>query len=191
MDKPWNRFTANPASDQRLGDKKIAASFGAEVEAYSSSLVERYSYLQSHNQLNPEKLAAGEFATDYSQVTAPHCHKPSVGVDYSHTLAASGGHAPYSWEVSGLPAGLALNDGVISGVPTAGGTFSVSVMVTDSDNRSQTAAMNLVVDNALKITTTSLPGGHPRSAAFDATRLRWRNPALPPGPLPACPQGSP
>lgn len=69
MDKPWNRFTANPASDQRLGDKKIAASFGAEVEAYSSSLAERYSYLQSHNQLNPEKLAAGEFATDYSQVT--------------------------------------------------------------------------------------------------------------------------
>lgn len=69
MDKPWNRFTANPASDQRLGDKKIAASFGSEVEAYSSSLAERYSYLQSHNQLNPEKLAAGEFATDYSQVT--------------------------------------------------------------------------------------------------------------------------
>lgn len=69
MDKPWNRFTANPTSDQRLGDKKIAASFGAEVEAYSSSLAERYSYLQSHNQLNPEKLAAGEFATDYSQVT--------------------------------------------------------------------------------------------------------------------------
>ena len=66
MDKPWNRFTANPTSDQRLGDKKIAASFGAEVEAYSSSLAERYSYLQSHNQ---EKLAAGEFATDYSQVT--------------------------------------------------------------------------------------------------------------------------
>ena len=69
MDKPWNRFTANPTSDQRLGDKKIVASFGAEVEAYSSSLAERYSYLQSHNQLNPEKLAAGEFATDYSQVT--------------------------------------------------------------------------------------------------------------------------
>lgn len=69
MDKPWNRFTANPTSDQRLGDKKIAASFGAEVEAYSSSLAERYSYLQSHNQLNPEKLAEGEFATDYSQVT--------------------------------------------------------------------------------------------------------------------------
>lgn len=69
MDKPWNRFTANPTSYQRLGDKKIVASFGAEVEAYSSSLAERYSYLQSHNQLNPEKLAAGEFATDYSQVT--------------------------------------------------------------------------------------------------------------------------
>lgn len=69
MDKPWNRFTANPTSDQRLEDKKIVASFGAEVEAYSSSLAERYSYLQSHNQLNPEKLAEGEFATDYSQVT--------------------------------------------------------------------------------------------------------------------------
>ncbi|NLH69043.1 MAG: hypothetical protein GX454_02500 [Brooklawnia sp.] len=112
----------------------------------------------------------------------------SVGVEYSHTLAASGGHAPYTWEVTGLPAGLSLNDGVISGTPTASGTFEVGVKVTDSDGRSQTAALSLVVDNALKITTTSLPAatlGVPYSTQLTAVGgtppYTWAATGLPAG----------
>ena len=82
----------------------------------------------------------------------------SLGVDYSLTLAASGGHAPYLWEVTGLPAGLSQTDGVISGTPTAGGSFNVTVTVRDSDDRTKSAVLPLVVDNALVIMTTSLPG---------------------------------
>lgn len=48
-------------------------------------------------------------------------------------LAATGGTAPYSWNVSGLPAGLSeTSDGVIGGTPTAVGTSTVTVTVTDS-----------------------------------------------------------
>src|SRR5262249_38736410 len=55
---------------------------------------------------------------------------------YSHALTVSGGTAPYTWSVASgaLPAGinLAPGTGVLSGIPTASGTFSFAVSVVDS-----------------------------------------------------------
>jgi large repetitive protein len=60
----------------------------------------------------------------------------TVGVSYSQALAASDGVTPYTWSIASgsLPAGLTLNaaTGVISGTPTAGGSSSVTVQVSDS-----------------------------------------------------------
>jgi hypothetical protein len=60
----------------------------------------------------------------------------TVGVNYSQTLTASGGTAPYTFAVSTgstLPAGLKLSTaGVLSGKPTAAGTFTFSVTAKDS-----------------------------------------------------------
>lgn len=60
----------------------------------------------------------------------------NLGVAYSATLAVSGGQSPYTFAITtgSLPAGLTLNatTGTISGTPSAAGTFSFSVTVTDS-----------------------------------------------------------
>ena len=60
----------------------------------------------------------------------------SVGQSYATILAASGGVPPYSWSLksgSSLPGGLTLSsDGIISGVPTSGGTFRFIVQARDS-----------------------------------------------------------
>ncbi len=59
----------------------------------------------------------------------------TVGTSYSQTITASGGTSPYSYAVTsgGLPAGLSLSSGgVLSGTPTAGGTFNFTVTATDS-----------------------------------------------------------
>lgn len=57
------------------------------------------------------------------------------GSAYTHAFVASGGASPYTFQLTGgaLPAGLTLGtDGRITGTPTAAGSFSLTVQVTDS-----------------------------------------------------------
>jgi uncharacterized repeat protein (TIGR03803 family) len=59
----------------------------------------------------------------------------AAGTGYSQTLTASGGTAPYTFAVTAgaLPAGLSLSPaGVLSGTPTAAGSFPFTVTATDS-----------------------------------------------------------
>jgi len=56
-----------------------------------------------------------------------------VKKSYGGTLTASGGTAPYTFTVTGLPAGLSVHgNGVISGTPMKDGTFTITVTATDS-----------------------------------------------------------
>ena len=93
-------------------------------------------------------------------VTTSTLPEAMVGAGYSVSLAGSGGAAPYTWSLTGLPAGLTLNPGtgVISGVPTTTGTFTVTVRIADAGGRTDTRVLALAVVDALSIRTTSLPG---------------------------------
>ena len=58
----------------------------------------------------------------------------AIGVPYSQAISASGGNGTYSFAVTGgaPPGGLTLSPaGLLSGTPTAGGTFNFTVAVTD------------------------------------------------------------
>jgi hypothetical protein len=83
-----------------------------------------------------------------------------VGTAYSDTLAVTGGAAPYTWSVSAgsLPLGITLNSstGVLAGTPTAPGTSSFTVQVTDGNNQTATEATSLtVLAGALQIMVPS------------------------------------
>nr|WP_307369069.1 putative Ig domain-containing protein [Brevundimonas sp. SORGH_AS_0993] len=92
----------------------------------------------------------------------------SVGAAYSQSVTATGGVAPYSYAVTAgaLPAGVTLaTNGVLSGTPTAGGSFSVTITATDNSTGSgapfsASRAYALMV-GAAKITVmpTTLAGG--------------------------------
>ena len=71
-------------------------------------------------------------------VTPGSVPSATAGLPYSFTLQASGGSTPYSWTIwqGSLPDGLSLNasSGIISGTPSATGTFNFTVQVGDASN---------------------------------------------------------
>lgn len=83
-----------------------------------------------------------------------------VGGTYNATVTGAGGHPPYSWSLSGsLPPGLSLDGlGTISGLPSAAGTFSFTILAMDG-NSWVSKPFSITIYQALSITTTSLPFG--------------------------------
>ena len=82
------------------------------------------------------------------------------------TLTASGGTVPYTWSVASgsLPAGLLLDagTGVISGTPTADGSFTFAIQVTDSTGTTATTPSFTVtiVQVTYSLETVSVSGGN-------------------------------
>ncbi len=82
------------------------------------------------------------------------------GTAYAAILQASGGTPAYTWSISSgsLPSGLnlAATTGVISGTPTASGTFNFTARVIDNGSpaQSQTAETSITVAAAAQASTT-------------------------------------
>ncbi len=71
----------------------------------------------------------------------------TVNTAYSQSLSAGGGSGNYTWSITSgaLPAGLTLSGNVISGTPTATGTFNFTIDVTDSASDTNTQALSIIV----------------------------------------------
>lgn len=96
-------------------------------------------------------------------ITTTTVKSPDTGQQYSETLQATGGTAPYIWSytpANPVPGLTFKNDGTITGTPTTAGNYTFSVTVTDSasSNNTNTKTFSLSVTDQFKITTTTLPG---------------------------------
>lgn len=102
---------------------------------------------------------AGSPASD-SGSTPSSCYPPlslgstsipsgTAGTSYSVTLAANGGQPPYSWSFgqSSLPSGFSISSGGdLTGTPSAAGSYTFNVVVSDSLKNSVTGQLTLNVD---------------------------------------------
>jgi hypothetical protein len=109
-------------------------------------------------------------------VTTSALPNGQVGATYNATLEASGGSGTYVWTLTSgtLPTGLLLAPtGAITGVPLASGARTFSVTATDTELRSASKSLTILIDPpGLSITTASLPNGvvgTPYSATVEAT----------------------
>lgn len=102
------------------------------------------------------------------------------GTSYSATVSASGGVSPFTWSVSSgaLPAGLALgasttNSIMISGTPSAQGTFNFTIKIADSSGGLGTQALSITIGAPLplQVATNSLPNGV-LNAPYPSTTLQ-------------------
>ena len=82
MDYRWNKITANPRAASSLDDadeETDGVTFRKQAVAYSRSLQKRYNYLHANSMLDPKRLAAGEFVTNYEGVN-------TAGVGNQHVV---------------------------------------------------------------------------------------------------------
>lgn len=98
----------------------------------------------------------------------------TVGASYSQTFTASGGTATYSYAVfsGSLPAGLTLTGaGVLSGVPTEGGSFSFTVQATDSTTGGTYAGAQVYTLSvgSPSIVVSGSPSGGTAGSAYSAS----------------------
>ena len=81
-----------------------------------------------------------------------------VAQTYTQALTMAGGTLPITWSLNGsLPPGLTFNTGtgVITGTPTADGTYPFNVTVTDATQATVTKTLQIVISKVLDITTTT------------------------------------
>jgi hypothetical protein len=111
----------------------------------------------------PEHQVCVDGACRVSTIAVTTQSLPDGMIDspYESRLEASGGASPFTWSLTGgeLPPGIDLApNGLVSGTPTAGGSFTFGVEVRDAGNAGATASLTLVVHTeGLAITTSSLP----------------------------------
>jgi len=106
------------------------------------------------------------------KITTQYVPNGAQSTAYSTTLQATGGATPYSWSLNAgsLPAGLSLGSstGVISGTPSATGTSSFTIKLTDNQSSTATQAYAIVVSVSMAVLQDGLSG-------YSGTRDTWLN----------------
>jgi uncharacterized repeat protein (TIGR01451 family) len=101
-------------------------------------------------------------ATPIQVVTASPLPGGKSNLPYSVALEADGGVAPYTWFLyaGDLPPGLSLSDdGVLSGTPTASGSYTFYIEAGDSE-QADFKEFSLSIDVAQFTVEASVSGGH-------------------------------
>jgi hypothetical protein len=120
--------------------------------------------LQVADSGSPARTATAPFTITVTAAltitTASPLPGATVGIAYNQALALAGGAAPFTWSIASgvLPAGIALNPGSLNGIPSAPGTFTFTVSVTDGvQTATKSFTLTVGVPPGPSATITGLP----------------------------------
>ena len=119
-------FTAGATSATLSGIPTTAATYNFTVKMTDSGNPAQSSSMPYSVTIGPQLPLS---------ITTTSLPNGALGTAYGPvSINATGGFAPYSFGATGLPAGMNLSSGgSLSGTPTAAGSFSASITVTDSE----------------------------------------------------------
>ncbi len=148
-------ITANLA---KFSSKVSARWYDPASGAYTPITGSPFSNTGTQNFAPPGNNSAGD--TDWAlvleavasplQILTGSLPSATVGVTYSDQILATGGSPPYSWSMTSnspaLPPSLSFStQGLLSGLPTMGGIFTLMVQVVDSTNASATQNFAILI----------------------------------------------
>ena len=121
---------------------------------------------------DPTKSASVQITVNpYPQIPFQNIANGTIGVPYSYSITLNGGTAPFQWsvydgpietgwEVGGsVPAGLTMDPttGMISGTPTAAGTWYFEATATDADSALAFYPLSIQINPASSGTANPVP----------------------------------
>ncbi|WP_175560437.1 beta strand repeat-containing protein, partial [Janthinobacterium lividum] len=158
-------LTLNASTGVLSGTTNVAGSFPFSIKVTDSSTGAGAPFSAT----NSYTLSVGAPTITVTPATLPAA---TAATAYSRQLTANGGVAPYAYTVSSgsLPAGLTLSgSGLLSGTPTAAGSFTLTVQAEDAHQFTGTQSYTLTVASAsVSLTPASLPNPT-AEAAYSAT----------------------
>ncbi|WP_448786536.1 putative Ig domain-containing protein [Brucella intermedia] len=156
----WNASGLPNGMELVKSSDTIAHLQGTPTEAGSFSVTITATDNKGYVTSKPYTLVIAEKpAIDIAPASLP---SGKVGLAYAEqTLSASGGTAPYDFDVTGLPDGLTFAAGKIAGTPTEAGPFTVTITATDNEGYVTSKPYTLVIAEkpAIDIAPASLPSG--------------------------------
>ncbi|GEM_PF-1913440 len=106
-------------------------------------------------------ITGGDTVTDLEISSPSSSQLPSgvVGRTYTVDIDATGGDELYEFTASGLPSGLAISEstGLITGQPSAFGTFNVNITVTDGEDNTADRDYTLTINETGNAEYGSIP----------------------------------
>jgi hypothetical protein len=175
----WTNHTGSSYNGQENSDECAWLSPGTSGGAANVSFGSFGTYAEQASWSNDTNNCAISHAivthggTGSVTVNNPGNQTGTVGTAKSLQMTASGGTAPYTWSATGLPTGLSINSssGLISGTPSAAGTFSSTVTAHDSGTNSGSTSFSWT------ISTTgggcSSPGQKLLNPGFESGNVNW------------------
>ncbi len=100
--------------------------------------------------------------TDSMVFTTTTLPASTINIPYSQTITATGGMSPLTYAVTAgsLPAGVSLSSsGLLTGTPTASGTFNFTVTATDTLLNTANQPLSIIINPAVAIIISTLPTG--------------------------------
>ena len=147
-------LTLNPATGVITGTPTVSGTFSVSVTLTDANgpVVKNISItIDPPPSIITTSLPTGNLATAYNQ-----------------QILMTGGTLPATWQITGsLPPGLSFDTGtgIISGTPSAAGSYNFSVVVTDSTHKSSAAQnLTLIINDALSISTQTTGPSAPLNA---------------------------